>query len=489
MPQLLSVEEMGKADRLTIAGGVPGIMLMENAGRAVFDALTGRFARCPTVVLCGPGNNGGDGFVVARLLQEHGWPVTLYLLGERGALKGDAALAAARWTGEVRPLSADCADGAGLVVDAIFGAGLSRSIDGVVADLIGRVTNAGTDVVAIDVPTGVHGNTGLICGTAFQAALTVSFFHAKPGHYLYPGRARCGELFVAHIGIPESVLDEIRPQTFVNARKLWDPHYPRMTAINHKYDKGHALVVSGGVTSTGAARLGARAALRAGAGLVTVASPPDAVLVNAAHLTSIMLKSFTGAHGLAEILSDRRKNACLIGPGVGLGEGTKALVEAVLMSGASTVLDADALTVFAPDRGALIEAISRKPERPVVLTPHEGEFGRLFPDCREGSKLERARTASRLAGVIIVLKGADSVIAAPDGRAAININAGPELGTAGSGDVLGGIITGLLARGMEPFMAACCGVWLHGELGNALGTGLIAEDLPDALPQLLKQLV
>lgn len=491
MPELLSVAEMGEADRLAIAGGIPGITLMENAGRAVAAAIIARFAPCETAVLCGPGNNGGDGFVVARLLAEQGWPVRLWLLGERGMLKGDAASAAVAWFGDVLPLRPESIAGAGLIVDAIFGAGLSRPVEGVAAELIGRVNREGIPVVAVDVPSGVDGDSGAVRGTSFEAALTVSFFRPKPGHYLYPGRARCGELVIAGIGTPPAVLETIQPQAFLNGPSLWGSHFPHIKLAGHKYDRGHAVVVSGGPTSTGAARLGARAALRTGAGLVTVASPPEAVLVNAAHLTAIMLKSFRGPEGLAGILADRRLNACLIGPGLGLGEGTRPLVRAVLASGAACVLDADALTAHADAPPVLFDEIGANPGRPVVLTPHEGEFRRLFPDLgpdQAGSKPARARAAAARSGAIVLLKGADSVIAAPDGRIAINANAGPQLGTAGSGDVLGGIIAGLLARGMEPFMAAACGVWLHGELGNALGTGLIAEDLPEAMPGVLKRL-
>ncbi len=491
MPELLSVAEMAEADRLAIASGIPGIALMESAGRGIAEAIVARFAPCDTVVLCGPGNNGGDGFVVARLLAEQGWPVSLHLLGEHSALKGDAASAAAAWFGDVLPLRPDSFAGARLIVDAIFGAGLSRPVEGVAADLIERVNREGIPVVAVDVPSGVDGDSGAIRGTSFEAALTVSFLRPKPGHYLYPGRARCGELVIADIGTPPAVLKTIQPETFLNDRSLWGSHFPHIKLDGHKYDRGHALIVSGGPASTGAARLGARAALRTGAGLVTVASPPEAVLVNAAHLTTIMLKSFKGPEGLAGILADRRLNVCLIGPGLGLGEGTRPLVRAVLASGAATVLDADAITAHADTPSGLFDEIRANPARPVVLTPHEGEFRRLFPDLtgdQAGSKPARTRAAAARSGAVVLLKGADSVIAAPDGRVAINANAGPQLGTAGSGDVLGGIIAGLLARGMESFMATACGVWLHGELGKALGTGLIAEDLPEAMPGVLKRL-
>ncbi|MFN4230192.1 NAD(P)H-hydrate dehydratase [Parvibaculum sp.] len=489
--ELLTVEEMGRADALTIGSGTAGILLMENAGRAVAEAIVARFPQGPVSVLCGPGNNGGDGFVVARLLAEWGWPVTLFLLGPRDKLKGDAAEAADRWPGAVHPLGADAGKGASLVVDAIFGAGLSRDVDGLPADVIRRIGETGTPVVAVDMPTGIDGNTGRVRGAAFAASLTVTFFRAKPGHLLLPGRLHCGELLVRDIGIDGRVLDEIAPRSFVNDPPLWSSVFPRPRLDSHKYTRGHAVVVSGDAAHTGAARLAARGALRAGAGLVTLASPPSAMLVNAAHLTAIMLTPFEGADALTKILEDKRKNALLIGPGAGIGWETRDNVLAALLSGAAMVLDADALTSFAEIPRDLFVAIKGYFAGPVVMTPHEGEFARLFPPLAAGGadKLERARLAAAEAAAIVILKGPDTVIASPDGRAAITRNAGPELATAGSGDVLGGIVLGLLAQGMPPFEAACAAVWLHGEAGDCFGPGLISEDLPEMLPAVLRDLL
>lgn len=489
--ELLAVAEMGRADALAIERGMPGITLMENAGRAVTEAIVERFPAGPVSVLCGPGNNGGDGFVVARLLAERGWPVTLFLMGPVDALKGDAAKAAERWTGAVHPLTADAGRGASLVVDAVFGAGLARDVQGAAAEAIARINESAAAVVAVDVPTGIDGDTGRVRGIAFEAALTVTFFRAKPGHLLLPGRLCCGELQVADIGIPAEVLNQIAPQTFLNAPSLWGSAFPRPRLDSHKYTRGHAVVVSGGASQTGAARLAARGALRAGAGLVTVASPPSAMLVNAAHLTSIMLQPFDGADALTEILEDKRKNALLIGPGAGIGWETRDNVLAALLSGAAMVLDADALTSFAEIPRDLFVAIKGYFAGPVVMTPHEGEFARLFPKIVEegGSKLERARKAAAEAAAVVILKGADTVVAAPDGRAAIARNAGPELATAGSGDVLAGIVLGLLAQGMPPFEAAAAAVWLHGEAGACFGPGLISEDLPEMLPAVLRDLI
>lgn len=489
---LLTTDEMSRADHLTIERGTPGMVLMENAGRAVADACAARFMHGPIDVFCGPGNNGGDGFVAARLLREMGWSVTVHLLGELDALKGDAVEAARRWSGPVEPLKAEAGEGALFIIDAIFGAGLSRNIDGVTGDLISRINelpgNRRPPIVAIDVPTGLSGDTGQVRGLAFEAALTVTFFRKKPGHLLLPGRQLCGELVLADIGIEEEVLETIAPRTFENCPSIWDHLLPRPNLQVHKYVRGHALVISGGPANTGAARLAARGAARAGAGLVTVASPPNAVLVNAAHLTSIMLTPCANADVLSKLLEDKRKNACLIGPGNGVGQGTRENVLAALLSGASMVLDADALTSFAENPRDLFVAITGYFAGPTVLTPHEGEFKRLFP-ALTGDKLHRARAAAVEAGAIMVLKGPDTIIASPEGDAIINTNAGPELATAGSGDALAGIILGLLAQGIPAFEAAAVGVWLHGAAGARLGHGLIAEDLPEALPPIWRELL
>lgn len=487
--ELLTTAEMSRADQLAVAAGVASLELMEAAGRAVaveaarMVASGGRIA-----ILCGPGNNGGDGFVAARLLTQAGYEVVLGLLGERSRLAGDAAEMARRWTGPVLPAEHVPLEGCALVIDALFGAGLTRPLEGAAAGLVTAVNRSGVPVLAVDVPSGLDGTTGTAAGPVVAAARTVTFFRLKPGHLLMPGRRLCGVVLLADIGIPARVLDEIAPATFRNLPALWSRALPRLMAEGHKYTRGHAVVVSGAMHRTGAARLGAMAALRSGAGLVTVASSLDAVGANAAHLTTVMIEPFEPAEGLAEVLADRRRNAVLIGPGAGLGIETRRMTEIVLASEAAAVIDADAITVAAEAPGELFKSIGRR-DGAVVLTPHEGEFRRLFgPMPGLVSKLERARAAARRSGAVVILKGADTVIAEPGGRAAINDSAPPWLATAGSGDVLAGIVTGLLAQGMPAFEAACAAVWLHGECANAFGQGLIAEDLPEVLPRVLARL-
>lgn len=477
MSCLLTNEQSYAADAAAARAGVSGATLMENAGAAVAQAILARYAPCPVAVLAGPGNNGGDGFVAARHLQQAGWPLRLGLLGRREALKGDAAYHAGLWDGEAEALSPEILNGAGLVIDALFGAGISRPLEGEAAACIAAANRGAAPVVAVDVPSGLSGDTGAPVGElTAEAALTVTFFHKKPGHLLLPGRSLCGEIVLADIGIPEAVLDGISPNIHENGPALWRARYPRHKAEDHKYDRGHALI-AGGAEMTGAARLASRAALRCGAGLVTVAAPREALTVYRMDNPSVIVTACDRAEDWRALLSDDRKNALLLGPGGGVGEELRAQVLDSLKTRRATVLDADALTSFSDDAQSLFAAI----EGPCVLTPHAGEFARLFPGIG-GDKLSRARAAAARCGAVVLLKGADSVIAAPDGRAAINGNAPAELATAGAGDVLAGMILAYLAQGVAPFEAACIAVWLHGDAAARFGPGLISEDLPDLLP-------
>ena len=483
MIELLDPAEMAEADRLAIAGGTPGIALMEKAGWAVADAVAARHPLGTRIVaVAGPGNNGGDGFVAARVLAERGYPVRLTLMGERDRLKGDAAQAALRWKGPLDPAAPGALEGAGVVIDALFGAGLDRPVEGQARSMIEAMNAGGTPIVAVDLPSGISGATGEVMGAAVRACETVTFFRRKPGHLLLPGRIHCGKVRVADIGIGAAVLERIRPRTFVNAPDLWKHAFPVPRIDGHKYSRGHAVVVSGGMASTGAARLAARSALRAGAGLVTIASPREALAVNAAANLAVMVRQVDGSAELTILLADRRMNAVVVGPGGGVGEAMRDLVAAALDGRRAVVLDADALTSFADDAAALTATIRVRGDATTVLTPHDGEFARLFstiPDViDQASKVENARAAARHAGAVVLLKGPDTVVAAPDGRASIADNAPPWLATAGAGDVLAGLLAGLLAQGMPGFEAASAAAWLHGEAAGAFGPGLIAEDLP-----------
>lgn len=477
---ILTAEQKRACDQATIAAGTSEALLMRRAGEAVAREIEARFAACPTVVLCGPGGNGGDGYVVARRLAQAGWPVTV---ARASAPKAGAAAAehAAAWSGPTAPLTPASLDGAGLVVDALFGAGLARQLSGDAARTLRSLAGRrAVPVVAVDLPSGVEGDTGCVQETAARARLTVTFGALSPAHVLQPSRALCGEVVVADIGLqapPEVALRE-------NGPDLWADRFPWPSVDAHKAQRGRLVVVGGDAGSTGAGRLAARAGLRIGAGLVTVACPQEALATNAAALEAVMVRAFDSDDDLAELTED--VDACIIGPGSGVDEETAANLLALAQTGAALVVDADALTVFRDDADALFLALDRDD----VLTPHPGEFERIFPGLLKGSpdRIAAARRAAAQAGAVVVLKGADTVIACPNGRAAVNTNAAPWLATAGSGDVLAGFIGGLLAQNMESFEAACAAVWIHAEAGRAFGPGLISEDLPEQAPAVLKRL-
>jgi ADP-dependent NAD(P)H-hydrate dehydratase / NAD(P)H-hydrate epimerase len=477
---LLSVVQMNEADRLAAAAGKSVFDLMESAGRAVAGEIARRWTPRPIAVLCGPGNNGGDGFVAALALSQSGWTVRLASLGARENLQGAALAHAQRWPGPIETLNPAAIEGASLVVDAIFGSGLNRPLDAQVRDTLALARERSIPIVAVDVPSGVQGDSGAANGAA-AAVCTVTFARKKPAHVLLPGRDLCGEVVVADIGIPDAVFHALSLNTWENHPQQWLKAMPLPQFSANKYTRGHALLV-GGYPMTGAARMAARAAARAGAGLTTIAVPEHSLPIYAAALTSIMVQPLARDEDLDRLLADSRYTACLIGPGAGVGDSTRAKALRMLASGKAVLLDADAITAFAALPQELFAAI----QHACVLTPHEGEFKRLF--SFDGDKLSRAREAAKASGAVIVLKGSDTVIASPDGRAAINSNAPPTLATAGSGDVLGGLILGLLAQGMEAFAAAGAAVWMHGAAASAFGPGLLAEDLPDLIPGVLRQL-
>jgi hydroxyethylthiazole kinase-like uncharacterized protein yjeF len=457
------------------AAGTPSFVLMERAGAAVADAICERFRPQPAFVLCGPGNNGGDGYVAARILKERGWPVEVRAFGEPATQ--DAQAASARWDGQVAPL-----DGAlqpGVWIDALFGAGLARGLEGEAAAAAFRMAEQPGRVVAIDVPSGVPGDTGKPTGASVCAGLTVTFHARKPGHVLEPGRSRCGEIVVADIGLKMT-----ESQLVENTPELWLARFPWPTAASHKHARGRLIVVSGEAWSTGAARLAARSGLRIGAGLVTLYSSPEALASNAAHLEAVMLRPFDTDLELEQAAAD--VDAAVIGPAAGVTETTLLNVLALARTGAALILDADAITVFRDDPEELFSVLDRDD----VLTPHPGEFERLFPGLLDATpeRITAARRAAERAGAVILLKGPDTVIAAPDGRTAVNVNGSHWLATAGSGDVLAGFIGGLVSQGMESFEAACAAAWIHSEAAELHGPGLISEDLPGLAPGVLRRL-
>lgn len=491
MTELITPDEMAKVDAAAVAAGVPSLTLMENAGTAVADVAVRRWRDARRIlILAGPGNNGGDGFVAAGRLAETGRDVTVALLGDRAALKGDAAAAAARWTGRTVELAEAPFEWSEVVIDALFGAGLSRPLDGRTATAVKAANACGKPILAVDVPTGLDGATGRTVGEfCVKADETVTFVRLKPGHVLMPGRALSGRLNVADIGTPAGALAAARVAATLNRPVLWRAAFPEPSLEGHKYSRGHVAVWSGPPLAGGASRLAATAALRAGAGAVTLVGPRPALELHAAHVTAIMLREAEGKGGWSKFLADRRVGTWLFGPGAGVDEAACAALDEGFSAGGRAVLDADVFSIFA-DRPEELGAAIEDGDVEAVITPHEGEFSRLMGARAAGaaSKLERALAAAAMIGATVVLKGPDTVVAAPDGRAAIADNAPPYLATAGAGDVLAGICAGLLAQGMPGFEAAAAAVWLHGEAAKTVGRGLIADDLAGAIPAALKAL-
>ena len=482
---LLTPAEMGRADRLAADSGIDSYGLMVKAGRAVAAAFLRLYPEALRAdVFCGPGNNGGDGYIAAEALKQAGVAVALFHLGDPENLKGDARRAFQACSLDGRPLEQYRPTAGAVIIDALFGAGLQRPLSGALCTLTREVSEAAVPVIAVDLPSGISGLTGKVMGAAFRADHTVTFMRAKPGHYLLPGREHCGRLEVFDIGIPQRILEEAGGAHHLNGPDLFAGALPAPAASSHKFKRGHLGVFSGGPSATGAARLSATSGLRIGAGLVTLAVPPNAAMVVATQVTAVMVKTIGDAAELAHWLEDSRLSAFVLGPGFGIGEKARAFVSA--LAARPLVLDADGISSFAEEPDALFALLSGADSH-CVLTPHEGEFARLFPDIaadEDIGKPEKAKRAAERANAVVLYKGADTVIAAPDGRIAINADAPPWLATAGSGDVLAGIIGGLLAQGMPAFDAACAGAWLHGEAGNRAGEGLTAEDLPNHLPPL-----
>lgn len=491
---ILSCAEMRGAEALAMEGGtdehgtvilgISSTELMETAGAAVANAVIERYLPQPTVILCGPGNNGGDGFVVARHLEASGWPVRVALLGERERLAGDALNAAELWGSAIEPATLDLLEDHPLVIDALFGIGLKRPLEGMAQELVSAINARDLACVAVDLPSGIDGDTGAVLGTAPSCEMTVTFFRPKTGHLTVAGRTLCGDLRVAEIGVPRSVLGAIGVKQWRNGPELWRHALHRPAIDDHKYRRGH-VVISGGDKMTGAARLAALAARRVGAGLVTIAASLASSAIYRLAEPGHLVADLPDIAAFEELTGDARKKVFVVGPGAGTSGQTVDRLFAALAACRGTVIDADALTVAAQEPDRLFAAI----RGPTLLTPHEGEFARLFPDLSQlPGKLERARQAARRSGAVVLLKGADTTIAAPDGRAIVSDSAPPTLATAGTGDVLAGIAAGLMAQGMTAFAAAAAACWLHADAARRFGPGLIAEDIAPLLPAVLVDL-
>lgn len=480
---LLTCAEMRRAEESAVTRGSRTFFdMMQSAGRAVAQAAMDRFAPCRVLVLCGAGNNGGDGYVAAAALKKAGWPVRVAALAAPAT--PDARRAAMLWGGETFPLTPGLLEESDLAVDALFGTGLTRPLEGAAAEIVRALQTKQIPVVSADMPSGIDGDTGRLLGAAVSAQATVTFFRKKRGHALLPALSHCGEVLVADTGMQADVLDEIAPQIAENNEALWRALWPTPGPEGHKYDRGHALILGGG-EMTGASRLAARAAQRIGAGLVTLAAPKEAWDVYARLMESVITLPLEKEKSWEDLLADPKRNALLVGPGLGLAPGGKDKVLAALAAKKPSVLDADALTLFADEPDVLLRALHAS----CVLTPHEGEFARLFGAKIDpkADKISRAQKAAERASCTVLLKGADTVITREDGFAVINLNAPPWLATGGAGDVLAGLILGLLAAGMPVFAAACAAAHAHGAIAASHGPGLIAEDLIEGIPAFLQK--
>lgn len=481
---ILTCEQVRAAEQRAVEAGISLWALMQKAGQACADVLHAEFPHGRVIVLAGPGNNGGDAFVAAQRLRDLGRNVWLYDLAPKGERTPEGANAVNASTGARQPLEDMRVHADDIVLDGLFGAGLSRELSGEAAFAVEQVNASGARVVAIDVPSGVNGNTGVISGPAIRADVTVTFCAKKPAHVLQPASSLCGDVIPAEIGFGKFVEAVSHSSLHENAPALWASQLRWPTPTSHKHQRGRLAVVSGGIANTGAARLSAQSGLRSGAGLVTLLSPPSALMVVASSITAVMCNSFAGPDGL--VAETTRSTAVVIGPAAGINDATRANVKALARAGRSLVLDADALTVFAGQVDHLRTILTA----PAILTPHTGEFERLFPNLLAASpnRIEAVRAAAAQINAVVLLKGADTVIAAPDGRAVVNTHASPFLATAGTGDVLAGLTGGLLAQGLPPFEAACAAAWLHGDAGLRAGPGLTAEDLDQSLRQSISAL-
>ena len=487
--EILSISEMYKVEKQVCAQGITSLSLMEAAGEAIADAVLNICEDGRILILCGLGNNGGDGFVAARLLENNGRKVRVLCLGSIDELNGDARASASNWTGEMCKFTSSLFEDTQVVVDALYGIGLNRPITGLGEDIIEKLNETNIPCVSVDIPSGVDANTGKILGCAVKANICVTFFRRKPGHLLFPGKDKCGDVRVADIGIDKSIFTSLPPKIHENTPQLWLENFPIPEVQGHKYNRGHAVVV-GGEELTGAAKLASFAALRSGAGLVTIASPKESSMVYRSGSPSVMVKDINNLEEFTSIISQKSVTGVLIGPGNGVNKETYDRVLRAITCN-PCVLDADALTVFEQCPNVLFRALKNMSECNNVITPHEGEFKKLFIKEAESknskSKIELAISASSI-NAVIVLKGADTIITSPTGLIYINTNSSPYLATAGSGDVLSGIILGLLVQGMIPFEAASAGVWLHGESGRMFGPGLVAEDIAKIIPSIFKKL-
>jgi NAD(P)H-hydrate epimerase len=504
--KIVTAQEMQQIDRTTIEGyGLSGFILMERAGLSVAKRIKERFDKCPVVVLAGGGNNGGDGFVIARDLNNDGWHVKVFLCAKRDQLKGDALFhcnVAERFGVTVEEKTKIKVDELtdSLVVDAIVGTGLKKDVKAPLNKVIDTVNESGSPVVAVDIPSGISSDTGQIMGTAIKACITVTFGLPKRGHYLYPGCGFAGELFIEDIGFPKTLLesDQLRVELIEPGRLR--ALLPKRKRNAHKGNFGHVFLVAGSRGKTGAALMAAKAALRAGAGLVTIGIPESIDQTFACRVVEEMTLPLPCNNGFFTLDSlgpalkflQEKASVLAIGPGLSSEPETASFVRALsVKSTVPVVIDADGINAFQKESQALSQI-----EVPCVITPHPGEMGRLTGMSARQTDENRMQVAVEFAkvfNVYVLLKGAPSVLACPDDKVFINPTGNPGMASAGTGDVLTGIIAGLIAQGIPAVQGAKLGVYLHGLSGDIAAAkktevAMTAGDILECLPEAMKQL-
>ncbi|MEO1041400.1 MAG: NAD(P)H-hydrate dehydratase [Pseudomonadota bacterium] len=473
---LLTPVAMAAADQRTIDAGTARGTLIARAARSVFRILRAQFTRRPVTVLCGPGQNGEDGWMLAALLADAGWPLEIIDLGGGLQIDDPAPEGLASY---VRPSGIFAPTSSSLIVDAVLGAGLARPVSGEIARVFEKLNQSDAKVLAIDLPSGIDGATGEVRGQAVHADVTVTFHRLKPGHLIGDGAELSGRIFLCDIGIAPEADDA---SAVWNAPCLWRDSLCGLVRETHKYARGHVCVIGGPGLKGGAARLSARAASVSGAGAVTYLSPLSGAEFAAATFDAVMVKPLGDREALDAFLRDR-VGAVVLGPGMGHAEKAEEAVKAVLETKLPCVLDADALTLYEGRTDELFEHLHGA----CVLTPHEGEFSRLFPDL-SGDKRIRTEKAAELSGATVLLKGSTTVIAKTGEPTVISSHGSPALATAGSGDVLAGLIGGFLAKGVTPVKAAAAGAWVHADAARDAGPSLNADHLPARIVSVMEAL-
>jgi len=476
-------EEMRRFERLNFTKK-QSYEFMERAGHEVFKLIENNFTKKQSViVLCGPGNNGGDGFVVARYLMEEGYKVKVYTFANKDNYIGDALEALKNFKGVIKALSFFNLEKKALIVDALFGIGLKRKIKGRLKKIFQQIKKSNNPVVSVDIPSGISSSDGKILGSAIKATFTVTFHRKKAGHVLGDGKEFSGKLSVVDIGFSNK---KMKNRYIENSPHLWVKYFPWKKISGHKYSRGRVVVHGGQKEFTGATILSAQAALRTGTGSVKIICSKNTLQIYSLKFPSVLKTEINNIYQLEKFLKKEKITSILIGPGAGSNKKVKEIVKLILRKVKYAVIDADALTCFKNDLKSLYNLLDKNK----IITPHLGEFHRIFPTIKKKlNNVDKVLIATKLTKSNIVLKGSSTIIISYDKKIIINDHSSSELAVIGSGDVLSGLIVSLVGdKKMSPFLAGCAATWIHGDIAKKYGKGLIAEDIVKGIPAALKRL-